>query len=186
MDVAKTATPALPALPEAPKTLPSAATLPASDPRWQALLDRVLDEIARQSGEPGSPAQERGPGRDELLLCLLERPGELGEEALRHLGPKSQRLREELLRLMGRGGENPRPERTNWPLLRWAWITAVVGVVSYPFSVGPVAFCMERLGLENAVNPTFKIVYFPLVWLYDTVPWVHAFYDWYLPFFELS
>lgn len=180
MDVTETATPPLPDLRQGPKTLPPAATIPASDPKWQVLLDQALMEIARQTGEPA------GRVRDELLLSLLEHPGELGDEALRQLGPKPHRLREELLRLMGRGTGDLRTERTHWPLLRWAWITAVLSVGSYPISVGPVLSCLKGLGLEDSLSPVLQMIYAPLEWLYESSPWVKAFYDWYLPIFGLS
>ena len=176
MDVTKTVIPPLPLPPEGLKSTSPAGALSTPDPKWQALLDQALLEIARQTGEPV------GRVRDELLVGLLERPGELGEEAMRHLGPRSQRLREELLRLMGRGDSSAgRPDRAPWSLVRCAWIAAIAGVASYPLSVGPVIYGLQRFGIDDATVVEF--VYAPLQWLYDAVPWVHAFYDWYLPFF---
>jgi len=153
---------------------------PASDTEMQALVDRVLEEVRQRTGKP--------TGRDELLLHLLDHPGHLGQEALRHLGARSQRLRDELQRLTGAAGDLPaaRPERTPWPLGRWVWVAAAISVVSYPLSVGPVLVCLQALGVEDDVTPAFEMLYAPLIWLYDSVPWVEAFYDWYMKFFGIQ
>ena len=147
-----------------------------AEPDIRAAIQRVLDEATSSAGKPIGP--------DDLLAHLLREPGPLSRDALAATGVTPERLRAELLRLAGHpedAQEDGTPkDRAPWPLSRWAWILVMVSSIAYPLSVGPVLLMMERLDLERTLEGPVEVVYLPIIWLYGAVPWVEAFYDWYL------
>lgn len=170
--------------PTLPSSLPEAVSPPApdssaagrSESEIRAAIQRVLDETERSTGRPIQP--------DDLLAHLLNEPGPLGRDALQAVGVKPERLRAELRRLAGHSDDNPAgrlsKERVPWPVSRWAGILVTVSFVTYPLSIGPVLLFAQWFNLESSIEGTIAIVYFPIVWLYEAVPLVEAFYDWYL------
>ena len=155
---------------------PDAASTEQTDSEIRAAIQRVLDEATKSAGKPIRP--------DDLLAHLLREPGPLGREALLAAGVTPEPLRAELLRLAGHPddapGNRPTAERVPWPISRWACIAVLVSFIAYPLSIGPVLLMANRLGAEPSMEGTLQIVYFPIIWLYEAVPWVEAFYDWYL------
>ena len=69
------------------------------------------------------------------------------------------------------------------PLLRPWFITLLAGLVGYPLSVAPVAWVCQKVDPGGTWSEYVRMGYLPLKFLYDTVPPVHAFYDWYLGLF---
>ena len=167
-----TAATGLPA-PEPSAPLPSDADL-------QAVIRRVLDEAGRSTGHPIR--------REELLLHLLNETEGLGQEALQAAGAKPERIRAELLRLMGHADEatRSREDRVPWPLSRWAVIAAGLSLIAYPLSLGPLLLLLEKFDLDRSAEGLLELFYFPIIWLYESVPWVKTFYDWYLNAIGLS
>lgn len=177
-------TPSLPAVADPSAMVPVPVPIPVpdlsaagrSESEIRMALQRVLAEAGRATGRPIRS--------DDLLAHLLSEPGPLGQEALQAVGVKPERLRAELLRLAGHPeeteGERLPRECVPWPLSRWAWIAVTVSFFAYPLSVGPVLFVADWLDLESSMEGTIELVYFPIIWLHQSVPWVESFYDWYL------
>lgn len=64
------------------------------------------------------------------------------------------------------------------------WHLALIGLVSgYPLSVGPVAWICEILDPARQYTGFIRIAYEPVKFLYDRMPPVRLFYDWYLGLF---
>jgi hypothetical protein len=156
-----------------PSGIQSAGTEPTSA-EIQATIRRIVDEVGTSTGRAIRP--------EDLLLHLLSDPEGLGQEALQAAGAKPQRVRAEFLRLMGHADDAARlpVERVPWPLARWAWIAVSLSLIGYPLSIGPMLLVANMLDLESSAGAALEIVYFPIIWLYDSIPLVEAFYDWYL------
>lgn len=156
-----------------PSGMQSAGTEPASA-EIRAVIQRIVDEVGKTTGRAVRP--------EDLLLHLLSNPEGLGQEALQAAGANPRRVRAELLRLMGHADDVAQQplERVPWPPGRWAWIAISLSLIGYPLSIGPVLLVAEIFDLESSAEAALEIVYFPIIWLYDTIPLVEAFYDWYL------
>lgn len=60
---------------------------------------------------------------------------------------------------------------------------ALVLLLSYFLSPGPVYWCLDQLGLWHACESTWFVVYAPLDWFAENVAVVERFYAWYEQFF---
>ncbi len=171
-------TPSLPSSPagNALPLSPDASSIERSESEIRAAIQRVLDETTKSTGKPIRS--------EDLLAHLLREPGSLGREALLAAGVTPERLRAELLRLAGHPDDaqpgRPTGEHLPWPVSRWACLAVLVSVIAYPLSIGPVLLMADRFDMGPSVEGALEIVYFPIIWLYDAVPWVKVFYDWYL------
>lgn len=67
------------------------------------------------------------------------------------------------------------------------WQLAVIGVfVGYPLSVGPVAWICLILDPTKQYIGYVQAAYVPIKFLYETLPPVRAFYNWYLGLFGVG
>ena len=67
--------------------------------------------------------------------------------------------------------DSTQDERSGMPLVGWV---LVLLVLLYPLSVGPVVILSG-----GQLTPPLEVFYSPLEFLYDHVPVVHEFYEWY-------
>ncbi len=64
------------------------------------------------------------------------------------------------------------------------WFIALLGAfVGYPLSVAPVAWVCQKVDPNGTWTEYIRMGYLPLKFLYDTLPPVRLFYDWYLGLF---
>lgn len=56
-------------------------------------------------------------------------------------------------------------------------VAFLVFVLFYILSPIPILVAVDKMGATEAVEPVFSVVYWPLVWAYDHIPAVQAFYD---------
>jgi len=66
------------------------------------------------------------------------------------------------------------PTRSSWG---WFGVWALVVLLVYVLSPGPVLLIISKTGKDPL--PVVTTVYAPLIALYEYVPVVQAFYDWY-------
>lgn len=69
------------------------------------------------------------------------------------------------------------------PFLRPWFVALLGGFVGYPLSVAPVAWVCQKVDPAGTWTEYVRMGYLPLKFLYDTVPPVRLFYDWYLGLF---
>ena len=66
------------------------------------------------------------------------------------------------------------------------WHLAVAGIlISYPLSVGPVAWMCRWLDPMQQHTGFVQVIYFPIKLLFDRLPLVRTFYKWYFRLFGL-
>lgn len=71
---------------------------------------------------------------------------------------------------------------TRGRLFRIRWFVLVIAILmSYVLGVIPTAYLLDYTGLFSnpIVERIFTIVYAPIIWAYESSPWVENFYDGY-------
>ncbi len=69
---------------------------------------------------------------------------------------------------------------------RWLVASAaVVTLVGYPLSVGPLTVVYDSGFCPPFLHRLLEAYFVPLEWAYMNSEWVAVFYNWYLPFFEV-
>jgi len=78
----------------------------------------------------------------------------------------------------------PLDEEPPSPRVLRPWLFALVGLFAgYPLSVAPVAWICQKLDPGGTSTDFVRMAYLPIKFLYDSVPFVRVFYDWYLGLF---
>lgn len=77
-------------------------------------------------------------------------------------------------------GESSDARRSRLPGFGYLFWLFILVLVIYPLSVGPVAKVVDVVD-NSTLESVCEVLYAPLAYLCDKVPWVDDFYEWYLP-----
>lgn len=71
-------------------------------------------------------------------------------------------------------------------LLRPWHLALTGGLVGYPLSVAPVAWICRMIDPTMQFTAWLRLVYAPIKALYEAIPFVREFYDWYFSLFGVK